>query len=715
MWSMELAVIALAEFFVVAASSLLGGFLLRFHFQKRADHMHTTYEIHFPRGMTHEHVLDFMRTVVTELPRPKFLRPAHTLVLEKYADGLGKHYYLHMPGHVRTNIDQLLDTMIDGVSIERVSEDEDRVARTDWTYALEVTMSGTAAPLRVDDPKRIAASIDAKFKNLAQDEALVLQWVLIPDRPRSKDEGDKDKLSDFTLHAVARMGARGEHGKQLLLNLVASFNGVGAKGSRLQRRLMVGVSDRIQRRAGTFGYPIFLNVREFSGLMGWELDGLAGSRARKLPVDNMVDTQGIVVGSSNHHHSRGRPLAIPPTALLMHTWVLGPSGVGKSTVLHNMAAQIMQQGMGLVVIEPKGDLARDILRSVPNDRIGDVIWFDPADTHYPIGLNVLAGHDPERITGHIIGMLDNMTEGGLGARQRRILRFTVKTAAINGDTLFDCRHYLINPEFRALRIAKVQRIDYELGLEWRWLDSIADTAVDSCINVLDNFLGSRTLRNIVGQRSGLSMADVVENRKILLVPLPSALIGQTNTSALGSLVRELLWDEIRRRPSGHRQPIILMMDEFQNYADLNTTRSDPFAEARSYGLGLVIANQHTAQLPNAVLSSVSNNTASKIVFGLEPEDAKKLKDNFVPLTPDDLNTLPRYGVAARLMTSSGKAPVTTAVTAPAPFPTGAGHAALEASRRAYGRPMTEVQQELAERHRVGSEPRRRPAIGRREA
>jgi hypothetical protein len=208
------------------------------------------------------------------------------------------------------------------------------------------------------------------------------------------------------------------------------------------------------------------------------------------------------------------------------------------------------------------------------------------------------------------------------------------------------------------------------------------------------------------------MADVVENRKILLVPLPSALIGQTNTSALGSLVRELLWDEIRRRPAHNREPIILMMDEFQNYADLNTTRSDPFAEARSYGLGLVIANQHTAQLPNAVLSSVSNNTASKIVFGLEPEDAKKLKDNFVPLTPDDLNTLPRYGVAARLMTSSGKAPVTTAVTAPAPMPTGAAQPALEASRRAYGRPMTEVQQEMAERHRVGSEPRRKPTIGR---
>jgi hypothetical protein len=160
-----------------------------------------------------------------------------------------------------------------------------------------------------------------------------------------------------------------------------------------------------------------------------------------------------------------------------------------------------------------------------------------------------------------------------------------------------------------------------------------------------------------------------------------------------------LWDEIRRRPYDKRQPIILMMDEFQNYADLNTTRSDPFAEARSYGLGLVIANQHTGQLPNAVLSSVSNNTASKIAFGLEPEDARKLKDSFLPLTPEELGVIPRFGVVTRLMTSTGKAPVTTAQTAPPPSPTRAGRAALEASRRLYGRPVAEVEREFVERHK----------------
>lgn len=678
--------------------------------------MRRTYEIGLPRGMTQAQVLDFVRSAIGELPRPQFLRPAYTLVFEKYATKDGKRYFIHVPGHVRTKIDKLLDKKIEGISIEPVKASDDVVAQTKWEKTVELAMRGINDPLRIIVPEHVAASIDANFEGLDDDESIVLQWIVFPDRPRRPDEASKEKVKDYTLHAVARIGTKGTDAKQMMLNLTASLRSVNSHGSVFSRRMLDGfhlldVSGRINRRAGSLGYPIFLNAPEFTALMGWQLDGQAGVRARKLPVDPMVDTEGIVVGSSNYHKTRGRALAIPPSALLMHTWVLGPSGVGKSTVLHNMAVQIMDQGLGLVLIEPKGDLAWDVLKSVPEQRVNDVIWFNPADTQYPIGLNVLAGHDVERITGHVVGMFRDMYDDSWGSRLERILKFAVKTAAINDLTLYDVRHLLINQDFRAREVAKIRQKDQELWLEWRWLDSITDTAVDSVINKLDNFLGSRTLRNIVGQQKGLSMSDVVENRKILLVPLPSALIGQTNTSALGSLVRELLWDEVRRRPAGKREPIILMMDEFQNYSDLNTTRSDPFAEARSYGLGLVIANQHTGQLPNAVLSSVSNNTASKIAFGLEPEDAKKLKDSFGPLTAEELGVIPRYGVVARLMTSTGKAPVTTAMTAPPPMPTGAGKAALDASRARYGRPVHEVEAEFVERHKTAPEDSWRPKIG----
>jgi hypothetical protein len=528
----------LAQIVVDGFALVAGVFGVRHFFQQRADHMRTTYQLNFPRGMTQTNVLDFVRSAVGELPRPRFLQPAYTLVFEKYADKEGKRYYLHIPGHVRTKVDRLLDKKIDGISIEPVNDEDDRVARTNWQETAEITMQGNVVPLRIKVPEHVAASIDANFDTLDEDEALVMQWVVLPDRPRAPTDGDKDKVGDYTLNAVARIGACGKDAKQMIANLGGTFRSVDSHGSHFRKRIMLDVSGRIRRRAGTFGYPIFLNAPEFTALMGWQLDGQSGIRARKLPVDPMVDTEGIIIGASNYHKSRGRPLAIPLPSLMMHTWVLGPSGVGKSTVLHNMAAQIMESDAGLVLIEPKGDLAKDMLSSVPRHRVKDVIWFDPADTLYPIGLNVLAGHDVERITGHIVGMFQNIYSDSWGSRLERIMKFAVKTAALNGLTLYDVRHLLINSDFRNREVAKVRAKDQELWLEWRWLDSITDTAVDSVINKLDNFLGSRTLRNIVGQQTGLSMAEVVENRKILLVPLPSALIGQTNTSALGSIVRD---------------------------------------------------------------------------------------------------------------------------------------------------------------------------------
>lgn len=701
-------------YIVVSLSGLAlaaGIWAIRQPFQHRADHMRKTYELSFPKTMTEDQVLAFIRSL-SGLPGPQFLRPVHAIVFETYADAKGKiKNYIHVPGHVNARVDTLLEEHIGGITITPVPESEDKVAFAPWE-GVELRLQGLITKLRVDHPKDVAASIRASFRTLGAGERVVLQWVVFRDRPRAATGPDKAKVEDHTFHALARIGAVAEEPQRLIRDVYSGLSTVHAPGAHFIKRLVRDVPERIRKRSGTFAYPIFLNAQEFLALMGWPLDGSGGHKARRLEPDHMIDTEGIVVGASNYTHTRGRPLAVTPSSLLMHTWVLGPSGVGKSTVLHNMAAQIMRAGMGLVLIEPKGDLAHDVLRSVPHDRVEDVIWFDPTDTARPIGLNVLAGHDVDLITSHIVGMFHNIFHDSWGDRLARILRFSVKTAALNGLTLYDVRHLLMNPEFRAREVAKIRRDHIDLMLEWRWLDNLHDTAVDSVINKLDAFLGSTRLRNILGQKTGLDMADVVANRRILLVPLPSALIGQTNTSALGSLVREMLWDEVRRRPVGQRQPIILMMDEFQNYGSLDTSKSDPFAEARSYGLGLVIANQHTEQLSKlGVLSSVRANTGSKIVFGLEMEDAKKLKDNFEPLTADDLATLPKYGVAVSLMSNGGRAPVTTAVTAAPPSPTGAGSAARPASRSRHGRPVAEVEAELAERHQVSREERKRPSVG----
>jgi hypothetical protein len=154
-----------------------------------------------------------------------------------------------------------------------------------------------------------------------------------------------------------------------------------------------------------------------------------------------------------------------------------------------------------------------------------------------------------------------------------------------------------------------------------------------------------------------------------------------------------------------------MADEHQNYAGASLSQSDPFAEARSYGLGLVVANQFTDQLPTAVHNTVSKNAQNVIAFSLAPDEAKKVKEVFGPLSADDLSNLPRFNVAARVMSSSGRAPTVTLKTPTPPMPTGVGHRIIEASRMTYGRPVDEVEAELLTRHKT-AEAKKRPTIGR---
>lgn len=187
--------------------------------------------------------------------------------------------------------------------------------------------------------------------------------------------------------------------------------------------------------------------------MGWPFNemnvpGLGGARARRLAPDFLIPETGIELASSNYPKTRGRTIAIPVSSTIQHQWIIGPTGTGKSALLHNEAAQAINEGLGVVVIEPKGDLARDVLNTVPESRVGDVIWFDATDRHNPIGFNILAGPDPERTTAHIVSLFKNLYHDSWGPRLEYILKYAILTAALSDLTLYDVKQLLISPEFR---------------------------------------------------------------------------------------------------------------------------------------------------------------------------------------------------------------------------------------------------------------------------
>jgi hypothetical protein len=689
-----------------------GWWLVTIRGQVMADRMRRTYELTFPRGMTQIQVLDFVTSILGELPRQRTLHPAYAVSFEKYADHEGKHYYLHVPGHVSTKVDKLLSKKIDGISIE-VAE-RDPVHSTNWLETIEFTMRGTTTPLRISAASQVASSIDANFDDLDKDEALVMQWIIVPDIPRRPTPEDKDKVSEHTLHAVLRVGAVGEDANRNALNLMASIRSVNSHGSAFVRRHVIGVSGRIRRRDGILGFPIFLNATEFTALMGWELGGNTGPIvARKLPPSNMHDKEGITLGVSNHPKTRGRIIAMPHDAGDMHVRVMGGTGVGKSAFLLRYGLQaIMKPDTAFIMLEPAGDLAWDFLRRIPPHRVKDVIYLDPLDTDFPVGLNPLSGSDPERITSHVVSIFHNLSgKENWGHQLQRVLTTSVMTAALLGLTLYDVKQLLVNNEYRRAQLRRIKRSIYpEIFQEWDWIESKADITIDSSVNRLDSFLASRMIRNIVSQKGGLDFDQIIREHKILLVPLPAARMGQTNASAIGQLVREMAWNAAMKQDPANRQRSVVMMDEFQNFSDYSTSKSDPFAEARKYKQQYIIANQYTEQLGNDVQHTVDKNVATQIVFRLDPEDARKVKDRYKPLTEEDLSNLGRFHVAARIMTSTGMAPTVTFSTLPPPETTGFEGQIIAQTRRNYARAARDVDADILTRHKSG-EPKRRPKIG----
>lgn len=702
------------QFAVAGAGLTAGVYLIRRHSQKRADVMNTTFEMSPPHDMTEDHMLDLVQSFVSDLPTFKFLGPAYPVFLEKYGRGSEKKYFITIPHNQHDNLSALIDAKIQGIYLEEVKSEDDVVARTAWQEVEELGMSGLTAPLHIPNVKSVAARIDSKFNILGQDESLVLQWAFVPDRPRRSTPELKDKLTGSMLHAIARIGATGEHAKRNLENLRSSLRGVNSGESRLTKRWWAhDVSGRIRRRAGR-PYPIYLNDKEFVALMGWQMDGSGRHRARRLEAHSSIPRdEGVVLASSNHARTRGQLLRIPMSTLSQHQWWIGPTGSGKSALLHVQAEQFARMGLGFAVIEPKGDLARDVLSSIPKSRINDVIYFNPADQEHPIGFNILAGDDPHRTADHVVALFKSKFKDSWGPRLEMILRIAVYTAAEHGLSIFEVIELLSNPEFRRPYVRTLK--DAGVKRRWRDVDDSPDGATQSVINKVIQFATNPLMQNIVGQiTGGINMRDIIANKKILLVSLDAVAIGEANATILGEMLLDQIWMAARSIKDPDT-PFPVIGDEFHKLVETNNDIEDMLAMSRSYKVPIIAAHQYSNQLDRVnkhILPALKNNARTKGVFGQSPEDAGKMAEYFPPMKPIDLQMLGQYEVVVSIMTETGLAPAATGLTFAPPKPTGFGPAALAASRKNFSRPRAAVVAEIASRYKDETQGPELPNIGR---
>ncbi len=429
----------------------------------------------------------------------------------------------------------------------------------------------------------------------------------------------------------------------------------------------------------------------------------------ELPDDSEKDV--TLLGQTNFRDHAVK-YGIRPDDRRRHVYIIGKTGMGKSTLLENMIFSDIEAGKGVAVIDPHGDLAEAVLRFVPKKRTNDVILFDPSDRDFPVAFNVLEGKNAEQrglIASGLIGVIKKLNIDSWGPRLEHFLRNTVLALVEAPDTtMLGITRMLVDKVYRAKILHYVEdpmvRSFWETEFSALAPQKLAE-AVGPIQNKVGQFLSTPVIRNIVGQpKSTLDLRFAMDTGKIVIVNLSKGKIGEDNSSMLGSLlVTKFQLDAMSRAdiPEKDRKDFYLYVDEFQNFA------TDSFAtilsEARKYRLNLTMANQYVAQMSEEVQAAVFGNVGSLISFQIGIDDAKVFSEQFDEevILPIDLASLPKYEVYNRIMVEGMTSTVFSGATLPPPViideedPEVRREKVVKFSRQRYAKPREEVESKIA--------------------
>ena len=396
-----------------------------------------------------------------------------------------------------------------------------------------------------------------------------------------------------------------------------------------------------------------------------------------------------------------------------HCYIVGKTGVGKSTLIGAMALQDIEAGAGVCVVDPHGDLVEDILARIPEHRASDVILFDPSDAERPIGLNLLEARsesEKHRIVTEFIGLLVRMYDPGqigiVGPRFQHNVRNAMLTAmALESGTLIEVVRVLSDSGFVKSILPRVT----DPIVRTYWEKQVANTSdfhkseiLDYIVSKFSRFVGDQLVRNIVGQRhTTVDFREVMDRKRILLVNLSKGRIGPESAQFLGLLlVQRLLLTALSRAdvPAAQRPDFFLYVDEFQNFA--TEMFQTVLSEGRKYGVAVTVANQYLTQLDGATREAIFGNVGSIISFRLGTQDAAVLTPEMYPVFgADDLINLPKYTACVKLLVDGVAARPFTMRTLPDTRPPDYDRANTirELSRGVYGRAREEIEQDVLDR------------------
>jgi hypothetical protein len=687
------------------------------------------YRLRWPREVDPEQVTQVFHLLATAAGRP--------VIIEAVGSPGAVEHRLALPASRAGSVVDQLWAAIPGLSVEAVATRPGVAA----TRAVELRLSTRRRPLRTDDVVGVNRALVTALAHVQRGERLTLQWVLgrslapvaVPNHleglgreswlgalllapfgpPPVVDPEVRNALrakqAEPGWHAAGRVAVKAKsvsRQRQLIRQVIGALCSAEAPGVRLGVRA-TSSKRVIGAHVPRWRLPLRLNAGELATLSAWPVGltselPVAAVGSRLVAPSTVISRKGRIVGKATYP-GRERPLALTPTDSLRHLHLIGPTGVGKSTLLLNLITQDMAAGRAVVVVEPKGDLIADVLERIPADRVADVVLIDPTDTERLVGLNPLAlgGRSPELAADQLLGLFHSLYAAHWGPRTHDILGASLLTLARSpGMTLSALPLLLTDAGFRRRVVPKVAD-PIGLGPFWSafeaWSEAERATAIAPVMNKLRPLLLRPEMRAIVGQtRRSFDLRRVFTERKILLVNLSKGLLGPETSALLGSLVISQLWQAILGRaviPPERRHPVLVYVDEFQDYLHLPLDFADALAQARGLGVGFALAHQFMHQLDPAMRSAVLANAQSRVAFRLPSEDARVIA-NGSTLEPQDFQSLGAFQCYAQLIARGAVQPWCSASTMPPGMSLSDPAVVRAASRERYGVDRAEVEADL---------------------
>jgi type IV secretory pathway TraG/TraD family ATPase VirD4 len=391
-------------------------------------------------------------------------------------------------------------------------------------------------------------------------------------------------------------------------------------------------------------------------------------------------------------------------------YIIGKTGMGKSTLLENLAIQDIQNGEGLCFIDPHGGTAETLLSYVPEHRINDVVYLAPFDQEYPVALNVLEdiGKDKRQLVASgLMGAFKKVWVDAWSARMEYILgNELLALLEYPGSTLLGVNRMLADKSYREMIVKNVT--DPSVRAFWvdefaKYSDKFATEASAAIQNKVGQFSANPLIRNMIGQPvSTFDIRKLMDERKIFIVNLSKGRLGESNANLIGSmLITKIYLAAMSRADVGPEAvkdlpPFYLYVDEFQSFA--NESFADILSEARKYKLSLTVAHQYIEQMSDEVRAAVFGNVGTMLSFRVGSYDAEVLEKEFAPaFISEDIVNLGFAQIYLKLMIKGvGSAPF-SATTLPRPKMASRTftNEVIEASRAQFARPRAEVEEETS--------------------